>query len=122
MFYQMVNRGVIDKTEQENKGTICRLLAEMRRSGDMPYDWVADNTRWMRKPTSYSSLHSMLVHSQRLYRRDIWNNQDVYVEIWLEKEALAGVLCDVTEEWDVPLMVTRGYPSISFLHSAAESM
>jgi hypothetical protein len=32
-----------------------------------------------------------------------------------------GVLYDVTEVWDVPLMVTCGYPSISFLHSAAEA-
>ena len=40
-----------------------------------------------------------------------------YVEIWLEKDALAGVLVDVTSRYDVPLMVTRGYPSMSFLHS-----
>jgi hypothetical protein len=43
----------------------------------------------------------------------------VYVEIWLEKEALAGVLYEETQKWDVPLMVTRGYPSLSYLHSAA---
>jgi hypothetical protein len=42
------------------------------------------------------------------------------VEIWLEKDALSGVLYEVTYRWDVPLMVTRGYPSLSFLHGAAE--
>jgi hypothetical protein len=46
----------------------------------------------------------------------------VYVEIWLEKDALAGVLYDVTSQWDVPLMVTRGYSSLSFLNSAAETI
>lgn len=45
-----------------------------------------------------------------------------YVEIWLEKDALAGVLYGVTESWDVPLMVTRGYPSLSFLFEAAETL
>jgi hypothetical protein len=40
----------------------------------------------------------------------------------LEKEALAGVLVDVTDPWDVPLMVTRGYSSISYLHSAAQTI
>jgi hypothetical protein len=44
------------------------------------------------------------------------------VEIWLEKEALAGVLYEETDKWDVPLMVTRGYPSLSYLHSAAETI
>lgn len=118
VFYQLVSRGVIDKNEAEYKSTVCRLLVEMRRDGVIPYGWIADNTRWMRKPTTYSSLESMLRYSQRNYRRAIWDDQDAYVEIWLEKEALAGVLVDVTEEWDVRLMVTRGYPSVSFLHSA----
>lgn len=44
------------------------------------------------------------------------------MEIWLEKEALAGVLINVTAEWDVPLMCCKGYPSLSFLHSAAEQI
>jgi len=46
----------------------------------------------------------------------------VSVEVWLEKEALAGVVVDVTDEWDVSLMVTRGYPSMSFLYSAAQAI
>jgi hypothetical protein len=64
----------------------------------------------------------MLQISAQAYRRAIWDNQDVYVEIWLEKDALAGVLYEETATWDVPLMVTRGYPSISYLHSAAEAI
>jgi hypothetical protein len=121
VFYQLVSRGVIQKSEAEYKSTVCRLLVEMRRDGAIPYGWIADNTRWMRKPNTYSSLASMLEHSQRTYRRALWDDQDSYVEIWLEKEALAGVLIDVTREWDVPLMVTRGYPSVSFLYSAGET-
>src|SRR5262249_22548483 len=76
----------------------------------------------MRKPTTYSSLSDMLERSTEFYRRALWDTSDVYVEIWLEKDALAGVLFDVTAEWDVPLMVTRGYASISYLHGAAEAI
>jgi hypothetical protein len=122
VFYQAVSRGLIDKTEREYKGRICRLLALMRKEGELPYDWIADNTRWMRKPDTFTGLAAMLEYSQQTYRRAIWEEHDCYVEIWLEKEALAGVLIDVTWEWDVPLMVTRGYPSISFIHSAAEAI
>lgn len=121
-FYQLVSRGVIDKTETEYKSTVVRLLATMRRSGDIPFGWIADNTRWMRKPPSHSSLLDMLTASQRFYRRAMWDDQDVYVEIWLEKDALSGVLYDVTAEFDVPLMVTRGNPSISYLYDAAEAI
>jgi hypothetical protein len=122
IYYQMVSRGFIDKTEAEYKGTVCRLLAVMRKEHSMPYGWLADSTRWIRKPRTYSNLAAMLEEQVRLYRRDLWNNQNVDVEVWLEKDALAGVVVPVTEEWDVPLMVTRGYPSLTFVHSAAEEM
>jgi hypothetical protein len=122
VFYALTTKGVIAKTEAEYKSTVCRLLAEMRRSGEIPYEWLADATRWMRKPTTYSSAEEALQRTAELYRRSLWDGNSERVEIWLEKEALAGVLVDVTHEWDVPLMVTRGYPSMSFLHSAAEAI
>lgn len=120
LFYQLVSLGVIAKTEQEYKGTVVRLTAEMRRAGELDFHLIADNTRWMRKPKTYSSLESMLRQTAQTYRRAIWDDQDVYVEVWLEKDALAGVLLPITSTYDVPLMVTRGYPSLSFLYSAAE--
>jgi hypothetical protein len=121
LFYQATVQQILPKTEASYK-LVCRMLTIMRRAGDLPYDWIADNTRWQRKPRTYSSLSQMLETTKRTYRRALWDDQDVYVEIWCEKEALAGVLYEVTAEWDVPLMVTKGYPSVSFLHSAAEAI
>jgi hypothetical protein len=122
MFYRLVSEGVIQKTETEYKATVVRLLGEMRRDGEIPYSHIADNTRWMRKPRTYSSLEAMLAITAQTYRRSIWLNHADYVEVWLEKDALAGVVYEVTAEWDVPLMVTRGYPSLTFLHSASETI
>lgn len=122
VFYRMVSVGAIGKSENEYNNTIIRLLKDMRLSGEIPFSWIADNTRWQRKPRTYSSLEQMLRAGAYSYRRALWDSQDTYVEVWLEKEALAGVLYDVTEEWDVPLMVTRGYPSISYLYDAAEQV
>jgi hypothetical protein len=122
VFYRLVSAGVIAKTEAEYKQTVIRLLTEMRRAREIPFGWIADNTRWMRKPTTFDSLEDALQSTARTYRRALWQEQPVYVEIWLEKDALAGVLYDVTQQWDVPLMVTRGYPSLTYLHEAAESI
>jgi hypothetical protein len=122
VFYQLVTGGAIPKTEASYKNIVVRLLGIMRRQGELPFSWIADNTRWMRKPRTYSSLEQALDDTLATYRRALWDQQDSYVEIWLEKDALAGVLYDVTEEWDVPLMVTRGYPSLSYLHTAAEAL
>jgi hypothetical protein len=122
VFYQLVSRGVIAKTEGEYKQTVVRLLTIMRRAGNLPFGWIADNTRWMRKPRTYSSLEGMLALTAQTYRRALWDDQDTYVEIWLEKDALAGVVYEETGSWDVPLMVTRGYPSLSYLYEAAEAI
>lgn len=121
VYYQAVTRGLIDKTEQQYKA-ICRLLVLMRRDGSIDYDDIADNTRWMRKPKTYGSVEDFLTETARLYRRQVWADLDCRVEVWLEKEALAGVLVEVTAEWDVPLMVTRGYPSLSYIHAAGEAI
>lgn len=122
VFYQAVARRVINKIEGEYKSTICRLLVDMRRQGEIPYGWIADNTRWMRKPQTYDSLQAALRSTAEMYRRNLWAMMPAYVEIWLEKDALAGVLWAVTSVWDVPLMVTRGYPSITFLYEAADAL
>lgn len=121
-FYLLVTAFIIEKTEAEYKGTVCRLLGLMRRERIIPFGWIADNTRWMRKPTTYSSMEAALYYTAECYRRSMWNDQSAYVEIWLEKDALAGVLYQETNKWDVPLMVTRGYPSLSYLYEAAEAI
>ena len=98
LFYQLTTIGAIDKTEQEYKGTVCRLTKEMRLNGELPWDWLADNTRWMHKPRTYGGIDDLLASSQRAYRRALWDpstNSD-YCEVWIEKDALTGVFLDVT--------------------------
>jgi hypothetical protein len=119
VFYQMVNRGAVPKHEGKYK-EVGRDLLALRRSGEIPYDWIADHTRWMRKPTTHDSPEAALQETVRSYRRALWRDQDAYVEIWMEKDTLAGVVVEVTDEFDVPLMVVRGFSSETFLHSAAE--
>ena len=121
VFYQATVRGVIEKTEG-GYSKVQRLLADLRRDGEIDYSDIADNTRWMRKPDTYSSIQEAAQNTARFYRKSLWNDTNVYCEIWLEKDALSGVLRPITKKYDVPLMVSRGYASLSFLHSAAESM
>ncbi len=122
VFYQMEHRGLIAKTENECKNTVGRLLVQMRQAGRIPFGWIADNTRWMRKPRTFCSLEDALENAARTYRRSLWDNQDAYVEVWVEKDALAGVLLEETRVWDVPLMVSKGFPSLTYLYEAAEQI
>ena len=119
VFYQATVRGVVDKTEAGYK-IVQNDLVNMRRAGEMPYGWLADNTRWQRRPRTHRSVEEALKETARLYRKDLWHEADSYVEIWLEKDAPSGVLYPITQLYDVPLMVARGYASLSFLHGAAD--
>ena len=60
VFYRAVAAGLVEKTEAAYKGTVGRLLTEMRRSERLPYGWITDSTRWQRKPRSYSDLEAAL--------------------------------------------------------------
>jgi hypothetical protein len=119
VFYQATVQNVVEKTEAGYTKVQTDLVL-MRKSGTLPYGWLADNTRWQRKPRSFNGVEEALENTARLYRKNLWADADVYVEIWLEKDALAGVLYPITASYDVPLMVARGYASLSFLHDAAE--
>lgn len=121
VFYQATVHGVVEKSEA-GYARVQRALVELRRDRVMPYDWIVDNTRTMRKPRSYNSATDALAACARLYRRNLWRDAEAYVEVWLEKDALSGVVYPIIETYDVPLMVARGYASLSFLQSAAEAI
>ena len=121
VFYQASVRGIVEKSEAGYTKVQTDLVL-MRRSGMMPYGWLADSTRWQRKPKTHSSVAGALAHTAKFYRKALWDDIDAYAEIWLEKDALAGVIFPVTSMYDVPLMVARGYASLSFLHGAAEAI
>ena len=122
VFYRLVSQGVVAKTEAEYDSTVGRLLLELRRDGTVPYQWIADGTRLMRKPSTWEDLEDVLYYTAQHYRRAVWDHQPAYVEVWSEKEAIAGILHQVTAEWDVPLMIARGFSSETFLWSAAQEI
>jgi hypothetical protein len=97
-------------------------MTDMRISGELPFSWVIDETRRRRITETYDSVREALEATAKFYRRSALREADDYVEIWVEKDALSGVLWDVTSDYDVPLMVSRGMPSLTFLHGTAQEI
>lgn len=117
LFYQAVVAGVIEKTASGYM-KIQRQVLELRRMGLLKYEMIADATRWMRKPDSFGSIEEALHNTALLYRKALWKNTPEVVEVWCEKDALAGVIYEITEMFDVPLMVARGFSSETFCYEA----
>lgn len=121
MYYLLTTRNAVDKTEAGYR-RVQRQLLLMRREDLIPYHWIADNTRWMRKPNTYNGLRDCLEESAQFYRAAVWRDLPDHVQVWCEKDALAGVLMKETARYDVPLMVTRGYSSETFAYESASDM
>jgi hypothetical protein len=121
VFYQASVHGIVGKDEAGYR-RVQRDLVTLRQEGRIPFGWIVDGTRWMRKPRTFDSLAHALADTAQFYRRSLWQRADTYLEVWIEKDALAGTIFPVTSEFDVPLMVARGYASLTFLHEAAEAI
>lgn len=118
LYYRLVGVGYIKKTEKDYK-LLCRHLANWRRQRHVPWDAFVDNLRWhMGRPT-YDSVQTALLSAVGTYRRNAWGNSDVYVEIWCEKDAIAGILSEVGDPFGVKVFPCRGFASLSSLYVAA---
>ena len=111
----------IGKDESGYNKTQAQVL-KLRRAGRMAYNRIADATRYMRRPRTFDGWEDALQQTARLYRKSLWAEAGVEVEIWLEKSALAGVIQPVTWEYDVPLMPTGGYSSETFAFEAVDDL
>jgi hypothetical protein len=119
LFYALTVQGIIAKDEREYAAVGVQLL-KLRRQGLIPWSAIADNTRWVRRPTTYRGPQHAIAATARFYRRALWSDADVRVEVWCEKDAIAGVIIDVTDELDVPFYVARGFASETYAYEAAE--
>lgn len=120
VFYRLVTLGAIDKSEKEYQQTVVRLLTEMRLTGELPYSWIVDHSRRRQVTATYDSISEAVEDTAKFYRRSALKDAPAYIEIWIEKEALSGVIWDAVSEYDVPLLASKGMPSLTFLHSTAE--
>jgi hypothetical protein len=118
VFYALEVREVVAKTEGGYRQVQTQVLA-MRRAGLLPWGFIVDGTRRQRIPAMWTGVNGYLESVASSYRRDLWAKQDVRIEVWLEKDALADLIVDVTAGWRVALMVSRGQSSATFLYSAA---
>jgi hypothetical protein len=119
IFYRVMSMGLVPKTEAAYRVVQNRVLL-MRRRGDLPYGWISDGTRWRIKPKTHSGVDAALADTAAFYRRALWQDQDVHLEIWSEKDAIRSVIEPITYEYDVPLMVARGFASESFLWATGQ--
>ena len=119
LYYQLVSRDVIPNKQNEY-AKLSTLLKEGRMAGIVDWDAIEDRLRKPESPSAWKSPQSIINACIEQYRKDRQKGQKIYLEVWVEKDALSGVLKRVTEKFGVPIMVNRGYSSASAMFDSYE--
>lgn len=119
LYYQLVSRDVIPNSEKSYK-SLGGLVSDARLAGLMDWSAIEDRVRQPKQASEFNNLDDLVKAALRSYRLPRWKGQPAYVELWVEKDALAGVLWPIAHEYHVVLMVNRGYSSQSAMYESAE--
>lgn len=121
LYYQFVSRDLIPNKQSEYK-RLGDTIADGRLAGLVDWNAIVDRTRFLRAQSTWDTPEE-IVHSAMVgYRTDKWAAQTVRPEVWIEKDALAGVFEAVCTELEVPYFSCRGYTSLSEMWSAGQRM
>lgn len=130
LYYQFVARDLFEQKYSHNgskwvpdpMGTINApnnykmlgtVINDARMAGLLDWDYMEDRTRNLTRPSTWSSVKSILESAAYSYKTDLWAPQPYYVEVWVEKEALEGVIEFACRDLRVPFFSCRGYTSQS---------
>lgn len=119
LYYQFVSRDLIRNSDQEyNK--LGSTINDARLAGLVDWNHITDRTRFVRAPSSWEDPASIIRGSARGYQIDVHEDQPVHIEVWVEKDALSGVVERACRDYRLSWLSCRGYMSQSEMWQAAQ--
>jgi hypothetical protein len=114
LYYQFVSKDWLPNTQQNYK-RLGSIVNDARLAGLIDWEAIEDRTRELSDQAHWQSPSDIIEACASQFRYDKWAVQPTRVEVWIEKEALAGVFERVCRRWDVPYLSCRGYGSQSVM-------
>ena len=112
LYYQFVARDLIPNTQRSYKN-LGILISKGRLAGRIDWNAIEDRTRNLVSPNHWDSPAQIIRSCADQFRIDTRATQRYRPEVWIEKEALVGVIAPVCSELDVAYFACRGYVSQS---------
>lgn len=119
LYYQLVSKNIIPNSERSYQN-LSSLVSSGRLAALVDWDAIEDRVRQPRLPNEFKNLSHIVEAAISSYRLPRWRGQKTYAELWVEKDALAGVLAPLAREYHATLMVNRGYSSQSAMYESAK--
>ena len=121
LYYQFVARGILENSVKNYK-KLGSVVNDARLAGHIDWSAIEDRTRNLKSLPSWNSPQDILDSAIYGYHLNRWKDQKNYVEVWIEKEALAGVIERICNTLDIPFFACRGYVSQSEQYNAGKRL
>jgi len=121
LYYQLVSRNIVPNTELSYK-RVGNIINEARLAGEVDWTAIEDRTRNIRSPSHWDTPADIIDTCVASYAIDKWDGQPCRPEVWIEKDALVGVIDGICRELDISYFSCRGYTSQSEMWSAAQRL
>ncbi len=121
LYYQMVARDLI-ANQQKEYDRLGKLISDARLAGLVDWQAIVDRTRHVRSLAHWNNEASIIQAVSKQFRIDKWDNQKFKPRVWIEKDALIGVISGICEELDVSYFSCRGYVSQSAMWREAQEI
>lgn len=118
LYYQFVSRDLIRNKQTEYK-RLGSIISDARLAGLVDWAAIEDRTRELKSLTHWDNPGQIVSAAARSFRLDHWEGQEVRPEVWIEKEALVGVISGICKELDVAYFACKGYVSQSEMWKAS---
>jgi len=107
------------KNAEPNYKWLGVIINDARLAGLIDWSYMVDRTRYLRRQATWDDPSMIVGSCAQQFKTDKWSKQYYRPELWVEKDALIGIVEGVAEELNVPCLSCRGYMSASELWSAA---
>jgi len=118
VYYQFVARALIPN-ELRSYRLVANALEKGRLTGLIDWRAIEDRTRFLRGNVHWEDPEHILMSAADSYKLDSRANQPFLIEVWIEKDALVGVIDSICRKLDVDFFACRGYVSLSEMWRAA---
>lgn len=149
VFYRLVAINALPNTESMYQ-SLSQHFVKARKAGEIPFDALIDNARRSIENFGDTHLKNKDVESadagytQRIQKLTLdsviedyfnyenlvltlpedgyWAKQPIIPEVWIEKDAIGGIIERWTSKLHTSIRINRGYPSWSFLYTSIQSL
>ena len=121
LFYQFVARPALGLANTfDDYKRLGRTVTDARRAGLIDWDAIEDRTRNVHRLPTWDDPPAIVASCAEQYREDAWASQPYRPEVWIEKDALTGVIEDVSNELRAPYFSCRGNVSEPEMYAAGK--